>query len=371
MAKLELEQQIEKPTLLLDKARALSNIEAMVSKANQKGIRLRPHFKTHQSAAIGEWFRDRGVSAITVSSVDMAAYFARHNWRDITVAFPVNLRQARTIDSLARQVKINLLFESAGSVAKIDSNLGAKVGAWLKIDTGYQRTGIDWNNLSMIGEIVTAIQGSLWLELEGILTHAGHTYATNSPSEVVAIYEQTVSRMQAVRRKLLGEGIKVEISVGDTPGCSLTTDLGDVDEIRPGNFVFFDLSQLQIGSCQEGDIAVALACPVVAKHPERSQLVIYGGAVHLSKEGLIDKEGHAYYGQVALLSGNGWGSFARNNRLISISQEHGLVNVDSELFDSISVGDIVVILPVHSCLTANLMGNYLTLDGDKIDMAKY
>ena len=371
MTELRIVKQIEKPTLLLDKTRALTNIERMVSKANQRGIRLRPHFKTHQSAVIGEWFREQGVSAITVSSVDMAAYFARHNWQDITIAFPVNLRQAQTIDNLARQVKLNLLFESAGVVVKLDNLLQAKVGAWLKIDTGYQRTGIAWDNMPLIGEVVTAIQGSRWLELEGILTHAGHTYATTSSSEVAAIYEQTVSRMQAVQQYLAREGIDVAVSVGDTPGCSLTSDLGEVDEIRPGNFVFFDLSQLEIGSCQEGDIAVALACPVVAKHPERGQLVIYGGAVHLSKEGLIDKEGTAYYGLVSLPLENGWGSLSRSSRLVSISQEHGLINADSELFDSVTVGDIVVIIPVHSCLTANLMGNFLTLDGDKIDMAKY
>jgi len=371
MAKIDISQSIEKPTLLLDKARVQTNIERMVRKANQKGISLRPHFKTHQSAVIGEWFREKGVSAITVSSVDMAAYFARHDWQDITIAFPVNIRQAQTIDNLARQVKLNLLLESAGVGAMLDDYLGAKVGAWLKIDTGYQRTGIEWNNQAAIGEVVTSIRDSRWLELEGILTHAGHTYATTSPSEVVAIYEQTVTRMQAVQQHLRGEGIRVAISVGDTPGCSITKDLGEVDEIRPGNFVFFDLSQLEIGSCQEEDIAVALACPVVAKHPERSQFVIYGGAVHLSKEGLIDKKGSAYFGVVSLLSKDGWGSYSRGSRLVSISQEHGLITADSELLESVTVGDIVAIIPVHSCLTANLMGHYLTLDGDKIDMAVY
>ncbi len=371
MTKLDLIQRIEKPTLLLEKARALTNIERMVRKANQKGIRLRPHFKTHQSAVIGEWFRELGVSAITVSSVDMAAYFAKHNWRDITIAFPVNIRQAQTINNLARQLKLNLLLEAADVAAMLDDCLEATVGAWLKIDTGYQRTGIDWKNRVAIGELVTAIQKSRWLELEGILTHAGHTYATTSPGEVVAIYEQTVSRMQAVQQHLSGDGFTAAISVGDTPGCTITKEFGGVDEIRPGNFVFFDLSQLEIGSCREEDIAVALACPVVAKHPERNQLVIYGGAVHLSKERLIDQDGSAYFGRVSLLSKNGWGSYSRGSRLVSISQEHGIINADSEFMRSVTVGDIVAIIPIHSCLTANLMGHYLTLDGYKIDMAKY
>jgi len=76
-------KKIVKPTLLLDEQRAVQNIERMVEKAGKNGVLLRPHFKTHQSAEIGEWFRSRGVHAITVSSVDMAEYFIDHGWKDI------------------------------------------------------------------------------------------------------------------------------------------------------------------------------------------------------------------------------------------------------------------------------------------------
>ena len=79
---------IKKPTLLLNANQTRKNIQWMVQKAGAEDIRLRPHFKTHQSAVIGEWFREAGVTAITVSSVDMAAYFADHGWKDITIAFP-------------------------------------------------------------------------------------------------------------------------------------------------------------------------------------------------------------------------------------------------------------------------------------------
>ncbi len=76
----------------------------------------------------------------------------------------------------------------------------------------------------------------------------------------------------------------LKLSVGDTPGCSLLPDFPGVDEIRPGNFVFYDAEQLEIGSCASNQIAVALACPIVARHPERNEVVLYGGAIHLSKE---------------------------------------------------------------------------------------
>ena len=72
----------------------------MAYRVRQNQVRFRPHFKTHQSAAIGEWFRAEGVAAITTSSVEMATYFAEQGWNDITIAFPANVREIDQINRL-------------------------------------------------------------------------------------------------------------------------------------------------------------------------------------------------------------------------------------------------------------------------------
>jgi D-serine deaminase-like pyridoxal phosphate-dependent protein len=63
--------KIKEPVLILNKERCQTNIEKMALKAKSSNIVFRPHFKTHQSAEIGEWFRKFGISCITVSSVKM------------------------------------------------------------------------------------------------------------------------------------------------------------------------------------------------------------------------------------------------------------------------------------------------------------
>ncbi len=126
-------EQIEKPTLLLDAEKAHRNIHRMAEKANRQQARFRPHFKTHQSAEIGEWFRPEGVTAITVSSVDMAYYFAHNGWQDITIAFTVNLRQIGALRELARQIHLELLVESAETVSFLQENLPFPVDVWVKI----------------------------------------------------------------------------------------------------------------------------------------------------------------------------------------------------------------------------------------------
>ena len=77
--------EVSQPTLFVDKEKVLKNIEKMTEKAKESKVLFRPHFKTHHSADIGEWFKQFGVEAISVSSVDMAEYFAESGWKDISI----------------------------------------------------------------------------------------------------------------------------------------------------------------------------------------------------------------------------------------------------------------------------------------------
>jgi D-serine deaminase-like pyridoxal phosphate-dependent protein len=356
---------IQKPTLLLNHQRAIENIRKMAEKAQRSGVRFRPHFKTHQSAQIGEWFKQFGVEAITVSSVEMAQYFAQHGWQDITVAFPANILEIDSIKQLAGRVNLGLLVESTETVHFLARNLTAPVNVWLKIDVGYGRTGIPWLDYDKLVGLAEQVKETSPLSLQGLLTHSGHTYRARSKLEIETVYRDTVSKMKAAQENLAMAGIEpVALSIGDTPSCSVVADLSDVDEIRPGNFVFYDLMQLQIGACREQDIAVAVACPVVAKHPKRQQVVIYGGAVHLSKEFIVE-DNVQVFGYVARLKDDGWSSRLANAHVSSLSQEHGIVVADDDTINQVEVGDLLVVLPVHSCLTVNLLREYQTFGGEK------
>jgi D-serine deaminase-like pyridoxal phosphate-dependent protein len=254
---------IEKPTLLVDQYKTQRNILRMSRKAQQLGVRFRPHFKTHQSAEIGAWFRQAGVTAITVSSVDMARYFAAANWKDITIAFPINWRQIDAIRQLASQVHLELLVESPETVQMLTERLPGGADLWIKVDVGAHRTGIAWDQPEAVIALARAIASAPGLRLRGLLTHAGQTYHAGSPAAVRASYQETVERLSGLRRALEVHGLSsLEVSVGDTPSASLCQDFGAVDEIRPGNFVFYDAMMLAAGVCQAEDVAVAVASPV-------------------------------------------------------------------------------------------------------------
>ncbi|MGB4820503.1 MAG: alanine racemase, partial [Saprospiraceae bacterium] len=185
-------------------------------------------------------------------------------------------------------------------------------------------------------------------------------------AEIVQIYHDTLKKLTHLKKEFSSIDINPIISIGDTPSCSVVNDFTGVDEIRPGNFVFYDMMQYKLGSCTLKDIAVVLACPVVAKHSERNEIVIYGGAIHLSKEYLTDEQGNRNFGWIVKLKPNEWSEPVSDSYVKALSQEHGIIRTTNEFISELKIGDIVGILPVHSCLAANQMKEYLTTENKRI-----
>jgi D-serine deaminase-like pyridoxal phosphate-dependent protein len=350
--------KIKKPTLVINEDIVRKNISRIAEKARKWGVRFRPHFKTHHSIDVGRWFRDYGIDSITVSSVSMARYFHQDGWDDITIAFPYNIHESEDLNTLAKTSKVNILIESEESLNHALKSFKENIGYFIKIDVGSNRTGLALSDLDLI-EKLTKMQNET-LIFKGFLAHAGQTYKARSRKEIQEIHNQALSILNTVNERFDTN----YISYGDTPSASVIEDLSMVNEIRPGNLVYYVLMQHQIGSCTIDDIGVALACPVVAKHLNRDEIVIYGGAVHLSKDRIRIKD-KEIYGQVVQFRDNGW-DVIEDVYVDRVSQEHGIIRGPFQKLKTYEVGDIIGILPVHSCLTADLMSNQVTLDGKKI-----
>jgi D-serine deaminase-like pyridoxal phosphate-dependent protein len=354
---------ISQPTLFVDTERVKRNIGRMAEKAKRSGVRFRPHYKTHQSAYIGELYRRVGIRSICVSSVDMAEYFADAGWDDITLLVPVNWLQIDRINTLAQRVKLALHVESVATATFLANRLSHPADVWIEIDSGKRRTGIWHEDTATIAQVAAAVRQPR-MKLRGILTFAGQSYGAKSRDEAVDIYDKTAAIMEKIRSDLAAGGFTgLEISVGDTPSCSIKETLTGIDEVRAGTLVFYDVMQMSLGACTEDDIAISVGCPVIAKYPDRNELTIYGGAVHFSRDAIKLPDGTVAYGLVTTFSDTGWNRAAEGCFVADLSQEIGAVSVSREFFDQVNVGDVIAVLPVHACLTVNEMGRFTTLDG--------
>lgn len=352
---------ITKPTLIINESIARKNIKAMAQKARHTNVAFEPHFKTHQSKEVGEWYCDEGVEAITVSSVSMAEYFSANGWRKITIAFPVNILEIEKLNKLAQNIELSLLVQDQDTVYKLEP-ITAPIELLIEIDAGYHRSGIAHNSIIEIEKLILSIKKSTH-RFKGFYYHAGNSYAARGEIEIKKIYSDFESKMFSLKEYF--KNFAPRIAIGDTPTCSVINEFKGIDSIHPGNFVYYDYTQVQIGSCELEQIATYLLCPVVAKSNSRKELVIYGGGVHLSKDRITTDNGVSF-GLVGHLNSKGKFKAYPDSYVKSISQEHGIISSSEEVISTIQVGDIIAIVPVHSCMTVDCMNEIYTNEGVRL-----
>jgi D-serine deaminase-like pyridoxal phosphate-dependent protein len=359
--------QITSPTLLIDERITRANLQKMAQKAAKQGKNLVPHWKTAQSRTIGSWAKEYGIREITASSIHLAEYLCGQGWDRIHIAFPFNIREIPRLNRLASKQRLSLQLVNAASTKALAEGLREQVDFFIELDAGYGRTGVQLSDSASVEAILEQAARTDKLQFRGFYIHPGHTYYGKDTAK---IHQESKDALAEMKAKYLSRYPNLITRLGDTPGCSVMDDFGEVDELGPGNFVFFDLMQVQLGSCTKEDIAVCLAVPVVDIQAGRKEILIHGGGVHLAKDVLLVADGSKNFGEVVLLTETGWVLPSHHSYVKSISQEHGIIQASEELLASVKVGDLLGILPVHSCMTADCMGAYLSLEGTWVDHAE-
>ncbi len=345
------------PALLLDLDRLETNLARMAKRARALGVSLRPHIKTHKCLEIAERQRALGASGITVSTLHEARVFADHGFDDLTWAFPVPLSRLPDAQAVAGRARLGLVVDTPESVAALE-RFGHPFDVWLKVDCGYHRAGVDpCANASVM--LARAIQASRVLRFAGILSHSGHAYHAPSRAEMAAIAEEERRVMVAFAARLREGGTAVpRVSVGSTPAMSAVERLDGVDEVRPGNYAFYDYTQSVLGSCAVTDCAVTVLASVVSSQPGARHSVVDAGALALSKDTGPENGPRRTMGEI--FQDYQRGLLREDACLVSLSQEHGIVNARMQL------GERVRILPNHSCLTTACFDEYQVLRGDQV-----
>ena len=358
------------PSALIDLARVEQNTSRMARRIEALGARLRPHVKTHKCVEAARLQVSGHFDGITVSTMAEATAFALAGFDDITWALPLPLsRMAEALDLTRRVRRLNLLLDDEATLASLEeaaSARGVRVSAFLKVDCGNHRAGVDPRSDRAV-RLATSMARSAWVDFRGVLAHAGQAYACRSVEEIEAVATEERQVTAAFADRLRASGLEVpEVSIGSTPTMCVARDLTGITEVRPGNYVFFDAFQLAIGSCTLEDVAMTVLTTVIGRYPSRDTLVIDAGALALSKdEGARHVDAQCGYGLV--LSEDGLRVFDEL-RVVSLSQEHGLLQVRGGLSEGGAhpVGERLRIVPNHSCLSAALFGQYSVISSDRV-----
>jgi D-serine deaminase-like pyridoxal phosphate-dependent protein len=342
--------QLNTPAFLVDRNIVRQNCDRMLEKARQSGVAFRPHVKTHKTIEGARMQHGGGFGPITVSTLAEAEFFAGAGFRDITYAVPIAEGKLERAAALASRIdRLNILVDHPEVLSGIEGH-GGVFDVFLKVDCGYHRAGVNPDDPESV-RLAVALSQSRAVRFHGLVTHAGHSYNVRTVDEVRRIAAEETAALTRFRSLLPGELQKTTRSIGSTPTASVVTQFADCDEVRPGNYVFYDAFQATIGSCRREDVAVSVLATVVGSYPERNESIIDAGALALSKD----------VGPDHIEPGFGYGIVEGfRARLVALSQEHGKLDA------ALPIGERVRIVPNHSCLTAAMYDVYHVVDRDEV-----
>jgi D-serine deaminase-like pyridoxal phosphate-dependent protein len=321
--------ELETPVLTADLDAIERNVARMQAYCDEHGVALRPHIKTHKLPELAQLQLDAGAIGITCQKLGEAEVMADAGIEDILLSFPlIGEAKAERLAALAGRVKMTVVGDSAvvaEGLSPVLARHGVEVDFLVECDTGLGRTGVQSpEEAADLAEVVEELEG---LHFAGLMTY---------PS-----LPETAAWLQAARKAVEARGLSVErISGGGTPTADRTHELGVIDELRVGTYVYGDRASIVNGSVPLENCALRVVATVVSR-PTRERAIIDAGSKTLTSDPAVGATGH---GLLVEFPGA---------EVYALNEEHGYVDV-SRCDPPPEIGDRVTIVPNHACTTANM-----------------
>ena len=286
---------LDTPCVLLDLDKLEADIREMSQLATEAGLKLRPHVKIHESAAIAKLQVEAGAIGIELGSIDQVEPMAEAGIKDILVAHPFygahkfeTLKKILTLPNLKLTFVVDML-EHAEGISRVAVLTGVKVPVVIKLETGGNRLGV------LPGEPVLNLAKQILqlpgIEFKGIYAHEVYSEPTNKGADKEAFRVATITVETA--RLLKKEGIEIDhISVGASPTFRATClylkhgKFRDITEIHPGKLVIDDIAQVMMQDSHKQRRALSVLTTVIStSHP--SHAVIDAGFKTFGFDSLI------------------------------------------------------------------------------------
>lgn len=348
------------PQVIVHEQQLNLNIQNMAEFGKEYSLRLRPHFKTHKTAEILQLQLNYGAVGVTVAKIGEAEEIVssalfQDRRLSILIAYPiVSELNFQRILQLQKRADIILMVDHLDQARALNSFAERNKTSFpimVKINSGLNRCGLEPDNgavVSFIRELLSYHQ----LVFLGLMTHAGHAYGAGSASELQRIGREEAEVLLSLQKELQEElGLSnIEISVGSTPTARISGAVSGVTELRPGNYVFYDRTQVGLGIATYAHCALRVASRIVSQ-PAANRWIIDAGSKTLT----LDQGAHGQKG----VEGYGYVVGEPGLTITRLSEEHGVLEGDPAT--SLKIGDIIEIIPNHACPIVNLTDELFVL----------
>jgi D-serine deaminase-like pyridoxal phosphate-dependent protein len=332
--------ELETPSVLIDLDRMERNIKQMQALVDEAGISFRPHIKTHKIPEIARMQLEAGAIGICCQKVSEAEVFAQAGIDDITI--PYNLVGEKKVARYADLALYNRMTTIADNMTVIQglsaaaAALDIRLRVLIDMATSLQRTG------APVEEVVKLAQA---VEADEHLHFAGLQVYPSFPDARPALLE-VLARLDEV-------GLGVDVVGGGGRGAVLhAKEMPELTEIRVGTYVFNDWGTLHNGWCKPEDLAMTVKATVVSR-PADGRAILDSGSKTLSSD-IVD----GGYGHILEYP---------DAKIYKLNEEHGYVDV-SACEKKPKIGEIVSVVPAHTCVVSNLHNTLYGVRGDEVEM---
>ena len=270
------------PALVLYPEIIAANIERTLALLAGNADRWRVHIKTAKLGYTLRLLGERGVRNFKCATTLELLVACQNGARDVLYAYPAmgaNARRAREIAEEFPDVRISVLAESDEQVRQWRDS---RVGIFLDINPGMNRTGIEQSKRQEVISLACAIAGS-GLQFRGLHYYDGQ-YGSVAENERTRETHRGYDCLLAIVSELERAGINVpEVITSGTPTfpCSLSyagfRGGNFVHRVSPGTIVYCDATSLQQLPAEYGYRAAALVVTRVVSHPHAAMITCDAG----------------------------------------------------------------------------------------------
>jgi D-serine deaminase-like pyridoxal phosphate-dependent protein len=331
----------------------------MAARTRAAGVELWPHTKTHKSREIAQLQRQNGAGGLTVATMREAACFAGVGFERILIAYPpVGDWRLDALVALAGSVDVRVVLDGLSTVELLDDacrRAGVSIPYLWEVDCGVHRCGTTPGppTADLVAQAVTLYEHA---RFDGLMTFGGHAYIASDAAGIASAARDEKDALSLTATALEAIGIDAPSrSAGTTPTAHQLADAGPITELRPGNYVFYDATQVTLGVATTDACALSVLATVVAR-PDERRLILDCGSKALAAERLSPRS--QTFG------------FVVDHPELAIErlfEEHAIVTAEEPI--AVPLGTRLRVVPNHACATINLHSRMLvTEDGEVADV---
>lgn len=339
LAKIDLD---DTPVVTIDIDVMEENIRQVQAACDRFGVALRPHIKTHKNPELARRQLQAGAKGIACQTLGEVDVMQKAGIDDIMLTYNI-IGQAKLnrLVQLAERSRLLTVTDNevvAKGLSQAFQNTSKPLGVLVECDVGAGRLGVQTPKEA--AELAAFIETQPGLTFAGLMTYP--------------ITSQTADFLQAAYDELASKGLRAEIvSTGGTPTLTDLEGLPGVTEHRAGTYIFNDRSLVEKGVATWETCAMRIRATVISR-PTSTRAIIDAGSKTLSADTL----GLDGYGHILEYPGA---------RIYALNEEHGYVDLEDETARRPELGEVIHIVPNHTCVVTNLHDELVGVRSDRVE----